>query len=141
MGGKACESGGLASGEGPELGHEGDERCGGLVSVAGDGEEGFDGVGHGRAGFDEGVDVGLEGFDLAGVGAVGGNVGTDEGGAQGVFIASGGFADGEAGGVERGGNAGVSRRREPEEASPLSSGARKGQPRNSHEGPLAKRRG
>ena len=34
------------------------------MSDAGDGEEGFDGVGHGRAGFDEGLDVGLEGLDL-----------------------------------------------------------------------------
>jgi hypothetical protein len=64
MGRKACEGGGLASGERTELGHEGDEGGGGFLTDAGYGDEDIDGLGDRLAGGAEGVDVGLDRLDL-----------------------------------------------------------------------------
>jgi hypothetical protein len=67
MGRKACEGGGLASGERTELGHEGDEGDeggGGFLTDAGYGDEDIDGLGDRLAGGAEGVDVGLDRLDL-----------------------------------------------------------------------------
>ena len=64
MGRKACEGGGLASGERTELGHEGDEGCGGFLTDALDRDQGLDGLGDPLACGAEGVDIGFDRLDL-----------------------------------------------------------------------------
>ena len=64
MGRKACEGGGLAAGERTELGHEGDEGRGGLLTDALDRDQGFDGLGDRLAPGAQGVDIGFDRLDL-----------------------------------------------------------------------------
>ena len=64
MGRKASEGGGLAAGERTELGHEGDEGRGGLLTDALDRDQGFDGLGDRLAPGAQGVDIGFDRLDL-----------------------------------------------------------------------------
>src|SRR5271168_3004226 len=64
MGRKACEGGGLASGERTELGHEGDEGGGGFLTDAGYRDQGFDGLGDRLAPGAQRIDIGFDRLDL-----------------------------------------------------------------------------
>ena len=64
MGRKACERGGLASGERTEFGHEGDEAGGGFLTDAGYGDQDIDGLGDRLARGAQGLDVGFDRVDL-----------------------------------------------------------------------------
>jgi hypothetical protein len=64
MGRKACQGGGLASGERTEFGHEGDKGGGGFLTDAGYGDQGLDGLGDRLAGGAQSLDVGFDRLDL-----------------------------------------------------------------------------